>query len=669
MTAEKPSLPTDIPWERLCVSANMLDATVCDSKAPPKWNSSLAIWKYVPGDEHQIYPGRRITYLKLTATITGYQPWNMEVQGKLGLLGFNVTPIPAIDAQLKAYAPCTGALIQLTVGPHDAEGIDLADYPYIMDVQPKKRELYETATDTSERMSRTLDSTIVGKASGATHSREVLDVDFGGSSSVSGGASIWGIGASGSVSSTRHGEWGTRTLSSDQLSLSRTTDEENERRNTQSHTTQLAQLYNLFDAYHVGTNRALFFVQPRPHVLEQPSGFVRGPRPVEGMQEIFLVINQADDQEDFCVSARLDTAHLTIIEDRVPVQKYAAVRCEAHAPLPTQADAPAVDEHKPFTIDGKEYRGAWNYRCHAGSHHKVEPFNALPGFRIESIADLVKDDFQGKSEVQVSPTGHSLLIVCDAYSHLCWLTDPYPQRELLKILDKPSETVSEWAGHSIREIRVTMTSDTETVKLGERQVMFVTTRGICCCDGEGTPLYPEGVIGTTLLNPIERPLKFPLPASPAALGGTARDSANDASLAQALGASLPPVTAGEMSARAANELGRQMREGLLRLHTESIGTEPVAYVETDLFAYQLHQHLRADPRGRAALQRPIEECLDAGLGARLAEALRVPAEVLTCGDVAIMTADALAEVVGCDRAEAHQLRLRAMGATPAVTQD
>jgi len=351
----------------------------------------------------------------------------------------------------------------------------------------------------------------------------------------------------------------------------------------------------------------------------------------------------------------------------VPVQKYAVVRCEAHAPLPTQDDDRVDDEKSPVTANGRAIDGAWNYRCHARSDHKVEPFNALPGFRIESFTDLVKDDFHGKSEVQVSPTGHSLLIVCDADSHLCWGTDEI-DFWLSRTLDPPSETISEWAGHSIREIRVTMISDEETVKQSARQVMFVTTRGICCCDGESTPLYPEGVIGTTLLNPVEPP-KFALAASPLSPGRSAAGTGDDAALAHALGATLPAAAASQMSARAANELGRQMRESLLRLHTESIGVEPLAYAETDLFAHQLHQHLSADPRGRAALRRPLGERLDPGVVERIAEVLRAPAETLACGDVATMTADVLAEAVGCDRAEAHRLRLSAMGANPAAIHD
>src|SRR5207244_5235504 len=91
-----------------------------------------------------------------------------------------------------------------------------------------------------------------------------------------------------------------------------------ENRETFSHSTQISQMYHLLDSYHLGTNRAVFFIQPRPHVLEEPSGFVRGPRPVEGIQEFFLVVAQPEDQDDFCVALRLDTSHLTT----TPIMDY-----------------------------------------------------------------------------------------------------------------------------------------------------------------------------------------------------------------------------------------------------------------------------------------------------------------------------------------------------------
>ena len=36
MSNFKLNLPTDIPWERICVTRDMLDPVACDDNLPPK---------------------------------------------------------------------------------------------------------------------------------------------------------------------------------------------------------------------------------------------------------------------------------------------------------------------------------------------------------------------------------------------------------------------------------------------------------------------------------------------------------------------------------------------------------------------------------------------------------------------------------------------------------
>jgi hypothetical protein len=63
-------------------------------------------------------------------------------------------------------------------------------------------------------------------------------------------------------------------------------------RETRGTETEINQLYNLLSSYHIGTNRALFLMLPRPHTM-QPTDrrtFVRGLRIIEGIQDFFLVI-------------------------------------------------------------------------------------------------------------------------------------------------------------------------------------------------------------------------------------------------------------------------------------------------------------------------------------------------------------------------------------------
>jgi hypothetical protein len=341
MSNFKLSLPTDIPWERICVTEDMIDRAICDARLPPKWQTSLAVFKFRPDDLDQLYPNYWITYLKITATITGYQPVDKEIQGKINWDGVNVATIPGLTELLNSYNPCHGAILQVMVGPtDDARSVELDDYPFFMDFEPKKREMYELATDTKEKQSRSIEAVNVTKSAGNTQSMEVFDIDMGGG----------GFGAQGSYAGTGggfsytapNGQWGTKRMNAEEGMTSRSTDSGTEKRETFSFSTQISQMYHLLDSYHLGTNRAIFFVQPRPHTLEEPSGFVRGPRPVEGMQEFFMVVALPRAQRDFCVAVRLDTSHLTTIPimdyDRKSVSTSIAT---ANAPVATDHDIPA----------------------------------------------------------------------------------------------------------------------------------------------------------------------------------------------------------------------------------------------------------------------------------------------------------------------------------------
>ena len=52
------NLPIDIPWERVCVARDMVDpGRGVPAETPPLWQSSMALFRYVPPDEYQVYPG------------------------------------------------------------------------------------------------------------------------------------------------------------------------------------------------------------------------------------------------------------------------------------------------------------------------------------------------------------------------------------------------------------------------------------------------------------------------------------------------------------------------------------------------------------------------------------------------------------------------------------
>jgi hypothetical protein len=438
------SMPVDIPWERWCVSEDMIDRTVCDSDRPAKWQSSIAVFRYVPDDEFQLHPDRKLTYLKVVCTVAGYQAKADEIQGVVGSLGgvgVTVFTQAELERRLASYAPCNEAIMQVTVGPKPRrkgdQEVPLDRYPYFMEFQPKKRELIEVATDTNEVMSRSLESLEIKKSAGTAQSQEVLDIDQG----FSVGAQGQYAGTGGGFNYSQQGQWGTKQLGNAESGLVRTTDASHERRETLSHTTQLTQLRHLLDSYHVGTNRAVFFIQPRPNTLQEPSGFVRGPRPIGGIQEFFLVVNQPVDEDDFCVDVRLDTGHLSQQKVMTYGFKTDTTALPFSNPTPLNEDTDLTPDG---TTMGRTYRDAlevkppWGGTETLWSYAAALPYNCR--FRTRSIgasyqpseADYVIDvDALGQQPGNVN--GYRVLPSTTVTGEASYTVENTPDKEMLAI--------------------------------------------------------------------------------------------------------------------------------------------------------------------------------------------------------------------------------------------
>src|SRR5437660_621835 len=74
------SVPVDIPWKRIAFSRDMMDKIACDRELPLRWRSSVAVFEYEPPEDQQSLDGYRISYLKVSCTITGYQPNGEEIR-------------------------------------------------------------------------------------------------------------------------------------------------------------------------------------------------------------------------------------------------------------------------------------------------------------------------------------------------------------------------------------------------------------------------------------------------------------------------------------------------------------------------------------------------------------------------------------------------------------
>ena len=188
--------------------------------------------------------------------------------------------------------------------------VTLSDYPHIVDIEPKTRDLYQAATEEGEVLTSSNSNLSTGKSSSRASNTQT-DLGMTGSFNY----------AYGEASSSLNSSWG--TSKDDTWSID--TEASRERRETQSTTTQISQLYNLLTGYHTGTNRALFLMLARPHTL-QPTDmrtFAQGVRYIEGIQDFFLIVVRPKAMSGLCVQASLDTGHYpedTEIEQ--PDEKY-----------------------------------------------------------------------------------------------------------------------------------------------------------------------------------------------------------------------------------------------------------------------------------------------------------------------------------------------------------
>ncbi|MGF6877251.1 hypothetical protein [Paraburkholderia sp. MM5477-R1] len=347
------SLPIDVPWSLVAISQDMYAPSI-RSELPPKWRPSIAVFSYEPPPQAGDPPSdEKVTYLKVTASITGYQPDSGELDRNLfGNRGAVASMIVDNYEQLAgSYYPAYSALVQVAVFPSNEAEWDVALYPYFADFEPKKRELIELATDTGENVTQSGKSVSVRRGSSSADSIENSHINRSSSTvGISGGASYAGANVQGSYSSTSGTEDGTRSShGSDSLYVTQS-DASREKRESFSHTTNLSQLYHLLDSYHAGTNRAVFFVNARPHLIQSDYTFVPGPRQLEGVQEFFLVVRRPKDMAAICVEAVLETAHLGIatISHHQDAQ-YDHIQVHGHY---TQAFSLAITESDSGDIDG-----------------------------------------------------------------------------------------------------------------------------------------------------------------------------------------------------------------------------------------------------------------------------------------------------------------------------
>jgi hypothetical protein len=304
-TSSLMSLPIDIPWKRLGTSEDMMDAKAGDRQYPPRWRSSLAIFYHEPPEDEQQFEDRIVTYIKVCCTITGFQKHGKQAEIKvppalLGRYRWAQAQLRLRNDIIQPYYPCYGAMLQ--VGVYPSAHVPLSSYPIFVDFQPKKREMYESATESNQLLSKSRSGINVKKGTTTTDYNETtVGAEVSGSY---GSDAAYKVGGKAGFSH----KWGEKTENVDMM----TADYSREKRENYSYSTNLSHMYHLLNSYHMGTNRAMFVVQPRPHVVDSELTFVKGPRRLEGIQEFFLIVERPKDVAQICIEATLETAHLAV---------------------------------------------------------------------------------------------------------------------------------------------------------------------------------------------------------------------------------------------------------------------------------------------------------------------------------------------------------------------
>jgi hypothetical protein len=192
---------------------------------------------------------------------------------------------------------------------------ELFDYPHIIDFEPKTRDLYQAATETGELLTASVSKVATDKT--LTHT-ETSETGLSLSSTYESPETPYG---KGSVTGSWSHKWGDTNVDARVVGV----DTSRDRRETQGTSTNISQLYNLLTGYHVGTNRAVFLMLPRPHIL-QPTDrrtFIQGLRVIEGVQEYFLIVTRPAYVEGMSIEVTLETGHFPEdVEVEEPPDEY-----------------------------------------------------------------------------------------------------------------------------------------------------------------------------------------------------------------------------------------------------------------------------------------------------------------------------------------------------------
>jgi outer membrane protein OmpA-like peptidoglycan-associated protein len=287
----------DVPWKVIGASPDMMDVTVGNRRFPYTWRSSVAVSVFEPpmDDERAAeLCGQRLTFVKVTCSITGYQPSGSEPSGTVT---FQDRPLEELERLTSEYLACYGALLNVAFFPQgERNTTDLSRLPRILDFTPKSRELIRSISESGEILTG---STRDLKFDASRTTTEKNETTVG----LEAGVSASGFEAKGSISHT----WGTTQEDKRGMSVGTGASEQA----AQRYATTMDQLYSLLTGYHAGTNRATCIMLARPGTLQATDRrtFAPGLRMLEGIQDFIFIVSRPADVDGLCVEVALDTGH------------------------------------------------------------------------------------------------------------------------------------------------------------------------------------------------------------------------------------------------------------------------------------------------------------------------------------------------------------------------
>jgi hypothetical protein len=386
------------------------------------------------------------------------------------------------------------------------------------------------------------------------------------------------------------------------------------------------------------------------------------------------VVAQLKEQEDFCVSLRLDTSHLTktAIMDYDRKSESTSI-ATANAPVASDHDIPAerIVGARACFID------CWDvhYQCYRTQAQDTVTYSAPTGYRIESYNNLISEATHGSTSVVVTPNGQTLNINAEANGHIC-----YEGSEVC--VDCP-DTIQAWAGHARRQVQVNLVSTTPTKQIGEEEVLMITTRGLCCCaSGIGRYKFNERVVGIRAI-PAQLAVSRAaasyaasfVAAGPApmrtALGHThavdgepcveCADKAHRAAAGSPQAASATGrVSEARYTLQQVNELSNFIKAETIRSLNDPY-VVPQKFIETNFFAKQLEYKVLQTRQGREIIRSQDALRLPNEAVSRLASYLKKDTNSVTLEDVLTFRNADLAKIVGLDEAELQRMKLASLG--------